>query len=206
MNEYRALVKWYWHGQTEVLGQSVPVPLRLPQIPHGLSWNSARAFLLPGRRLIASAMARPLLLFLFSINCSFFFSFFLSLSLSSHFSCLFLSSYRFFLPSLVFTQYILDVVSAPPVGNLGSPASTGALPFDVRLLPSATGSRGFMLQWMFFHLFVLDAHSARRTQQYLIAFTGTWNFVGHALASFFRFTQRCSWWYPSSRIWRCFNG
>ena len=34
MNEYGAMVEWYWQGETEVLGEKpVPMPLHLPEIP-----------------------------------------------------------------------------------------------------------------------------------------------------------------------------
>ena len=35
MNEYGAMVEWYWQGIIEVFEENlVPVPLCLPQIPH----------------------------------------------------------------------------------------------------------------------------------------------------------------------------
>jgi hypothetical protein len=36
--EYKEFVEWYWQGKPEVLGgkNPVPMPLRAPQIPHGL--------------------------------------------------------------------------------------------------------------------------------------------------------------------------
>jgi len=38
MNEYEALVEWYWQGNTGVLEEKpIPVLLCPPQIPHGLS-------------------------------------------------------------------------------------------------------------------------------------------------------------------------
>jgi hypothetical protein len=38
VNEYGALVEWYWQGKTEFLGEkSVPVPLYSAQIPHLVS-------------------------------------------------------------------------------------------------------------------------------------------------------------------------
>jgi hypothetical protein len=53
---WRAMVEWYWQGKTEELGEKpVPVPLRPPQIPHGLTRVSA----VRGRRLTTWAMARP---------------------------------------------------------------------------------------------------------------------------------------------------
>jgi hypothetical protein len=52
-------VEWYWQGKTEVLGEKpVPVPLCLPQIPHGLTRDRTRASAVSGRRLTAWAMAR----------------------------------------------------------------------------------------------------------------------------------------------------
>ena len=34
MDEYGAMVEWYWQGKTEVMGENpVPVPLCPPQIP-----------------------------------------------------------------------------------------------------------------------------------------------------------------------------
>jgi hypothetical protein len=55
-----APVEWNWQGKTKVLGQKpVPVPLCPPQIPHGLSRDQTRASAVGGRRLTASAMARP---------------------------------------------------------------------------------------------------------------------------------------------------
>ena len=51
-----APVEWNWQGKTEVLGEKpVPVPLCPPQIPHGLTRDSA----VRGRRLTAWVMARP---------------------------------------------------------------------------------------------------------------------------------------------------
>ena len=36
MDEYVAMVEWYWQGKTDVLGEKpVPVPLCPPQIPYG---------------------------------------------------------------------------------------------------------------------------------------------------------------------------
>ena len=38
MNEYVAMVEWYWQGKTEVLFEKhVPLALRPPQISHGLT-------------------------------------------------------------------------------------------------------------------------------------------------------------------------
>jgi hypothetical protein len=57
------LVEWNWQGKTEVLGEKpVPVPLCPPQIPKGRTRDRTRAFAVGGRRLTASAMARPSLL------------------------------------------------------------------------------------------------------------------------------------------------
>jgi hypothetical protein len=53
---WRATVEWYWQGKTEELGEKpVPVPLRPPHIPHGLTRSSA----VRGRRQTTWAMARP---------------------------------------------------------------------------------------------------------------------------------------------------
>jgi hypothetical protein len=46
-------------GETEELGEPVPVPLCPPQIPHGLKRARIRTSAVRGRWLIASAMARP---------------------------------------------------------------------------------------------------------------------------------------------------
>jgi hypothetical protein len=55
-----APVEWNWQGKTEELGEKpVPVPLRPPQIPHGLTRDWTRASAVGGRRLTAWAMARP---------------------------------------------------------------------------------------------------------------------------------------------------
>jgi hypothetical protein len=55
-----APMEWNWQGKTEVLGEKpVPVPLCLPQIPHGLTRDRTRASAVGGRRLTAWAMARP---------------------------------------------------------------------------------------------------------------------------------------------------
>jgi hypothetical protein len=52
-----APVEWNWQGKTEESGENpVPVPLCLPQIPHG----PIRASAVEGRRLTAWAMARPI--------------------------------------------------------------------------------------------------------------------------------------------------
>jgi hypothetical protein len=52
MNEYGALVEWYWQGKTEVLGEkTVPVPLCPPQISHRLTWDRTLASAVSGRRL-----------------------------------------------------------------------------------------------------------------------------------------------------------
>jgi len=41
MNEYGAMVEWYWEGKTEVLGENLfPVPLFPPHISHGLKLKS----------------------------------------------------------------------------------------------------------------------------------------------------------------------
>jgi hypothetical protein len=40
MNEYGAMVEWYWEGKTEVLREKpVPVQLFPPQILHGQDWH-----------------------------------------------------------------------------------------------------------------------------------------------------------------------
>jgi hypothetical protein len=45
--------------ETEVLGESPPVPLCPSQIPHGLIWDRARTAALGGWLLTSRAMARP---------------------------------------------------------------------------------------------------------------------------------------------------
>jgi hypothetical protein len=55
-----APVEWNWQGKTEELGEKpVPVPLCPQQIPHGLTRDRTRASAVGGRRLTASATARP---------------------------------------------------------------------------------------------------------------------------------------------------
>jgi hypothetical protein len=59
MNEYGALVEWYWQGKTEVMGgKPVTVPLCPPQISHGLTWDGTLVSAVRGRQLTpwASAM------------------------------------------------------------------------------------------------------------------------------------------------------
>jgi hypothetical protein len=57
---WRAMLKWYWQGKTEELGED-PVPLLFspPQIPHGLTRARSRPSAVRGLRLTAWAMARP---------------------------------------------------------------------------------------------------------------------------------------------------
>ena len=57
----RAPVELNWQEKIEVLGEKkpVPVPLYLPQIPHGLTRDRTRASAVRGRRLTVWAMARP---------------------------------------------------------------------------------------------------------------------------------------------------
>jgi hypothetical protein len=53
-------VEWNWQGKTEVLGEKpVPVPLCLPQIPHGLTQDRNRASAVRNWLLTVWAMARP---------------------------------------------------------------------------------------------------------------------------------------------------
>jgi hypothetical protein len=61
-------VEWNWQGKTEVLREKpVPVPLCPPQIPHRLTRDRTRVFAVRGRRLTAWVMARPNILFTFTL-------------------------------------------------------------------------------------------------------------------------------------------
>jgi hypothetical protein len=52
MNEYGALVEWYWQGKTEVLGEKpVTVPLFPPQIWNEVAWDRTRFSAVWDRRL-----------------------------------------------------------------------------------------------------------------------------------------------------------
>jgi hypothetical protein len=56
-----APVELNWHGKTQVLAEKpVPVPLRPPQIQHGLTRDRTRTSAVGGRRLTAWAITRPL--------------------------------------------------------------------------------------------------------------------------------------------------
>jgi hypothetical protein len=56
----KAPMEWNWQGKPELLGGNpVPVPLCLPQIPHGSTRDRTRASAVRGRLLTAWAMARP---------------------------------------------------------------------------------------------------------------------------------------------------
>jgi len=111
---------------------------------------------------------------------------FLSLSLSSRFS--YLSFYRFFLlsflPSFLPCFHLAHwMLSVPPVSNLSSPLSTGALHFACGYcllqqdhgLPCYTACSSTCL-YLTLRLLVFT--------MYLFRFTGTWNSVGHADARF----------------------
>ena len=51
-DEYRANVRRYRQGETEVLGEKpVTVPLCAPQIPHGLTWYWTHVYAVRARRL-----------------------------------------------------------------------------------------------------------------------------------------------------------
>jgi hypothetical protein len=53
-------VEWYWQGKDEEFGEKpVPVPLRLPQIPHGLTQAWTRSSAVRGRRLTVWDTERP---------------------------------------------------------------------------------------------------------------------------------------------------
>ena len=63
MNDHGVSVQWYWRGRTEeVRENTVPVPLRPPQSPHGLAGNCIRAFAVRGWRRIVWDIARSLLI------------------------------------------------------------------------------------------------------------------------------------------------
>jgi len=56
MNEYGAMVEWYWQGKTAVPGEKdIIVLLCPPQSPHGLAWHQAHACTVTGWWWIASA-------------------------------------------------------------------------------------------------------------------------------------------------------
>jgi hypothetical protein len=66
-----APVEWNWQEKTEVLGEKpVPVPLRPPQIPHGLTWDRTRASAVGGRWLTGTARPKCYSEELFEAGCN----------------------------------------------------------------------------------------------------------------------------------------
>jgi hypothetical protein len=60
MNEYGAVVEWYWRGKTEVLGENpVSATLCQPQIPHKPAWDRSRPSATRCQQLTAWTMAQP---------------------------------------------------------------------------------------------------------------------------------------------------
>jgi hypothetical protein len=60
MNEFEALVEWYWQGRAEVLWEKpAPVPLCPPQIAGGTIWPRTRSSAVTCRRLTDWPMPRP---------------------------------------------------------------------------------------------------------------------------------------------------
>jgi hypothetical protein len=55
-----ALVEWYWQGKIASTRGKISVPLRPPQISHGLTWNRTRSFAVSDRQLTDWDMTRPL--------------------------------------------------------------------------------------------------------------------------------------------------
>ena len=64
MNEYWALVEWYWQWKTKVLGEEPsPMPLRPPQIRRRVAWHWTQSSTMRGRPLTTWALAWPFHLF-----------------------------------------------------------------------------------------------------------------------------------------------
>jgi hypothetical protein len=62
--KWRSTADWYWQGKTEELGErSVPLPLCLPRISHGLTRARSWVSTVRGRRLTSWAMSRSSVIF-----------------------------------------------------------------------------------------------------------------------------------------------